>query len=51
MHKKTFYDYSLLIPHLQVIKAQGYAVDNEETHEGKCCKNQVATNVKATVSF
>lgn len=34
---KTFYDYGLLIPHLQVIKAQGYAVDNEETNEGKCC--------------
>ncbi|MEK5488806.1 MULTISPECIES: IclR family transcriptional regulator [unclassified Lysinibacillus] len=34
---KTFYDYGLLIPHLQVIKAQGYAVDNEETNLGKCC--------------
>ncbi|MET4562871.1 IclR family transcriptional regulator [Lysinibacillus parviboronicapiens] len=34
---ETFYDYGLLIPHLQVIKAQGYAVDNEETNLGKCC--------------
>ncbi|MGN4123741.1 IclR family transcriptional regulator [Lysinibacillus sphaericus] len=34
---ETFYDYGLLVPHLQVIKAQGYAVDNEETNLGKCC--------------
>lgn len=33
----TFYDYGLLIPHLQVIKAQGYAVDHEETDLGKRC--------------
>jgi len=34
---KTFYDYDLLIPHLQVIKGQGYAVDDEETNLGWCC--------------
>ncbi|MEH6941104.1 IclR family transcriptional regulator [Bacillus sp. JJ722] len=33
----TFQDYGLLFPHLQVIKAQGYAVDDEETDLGKRC--------------
>ncbi|MED4454508.1 IclR family transcriptional regulator [Metabacillus fastidiosus] len=33
----TFDDHGLLIPHLQIIKAQGYAVDNEETDLEKRC--------------
>ncbi|MFT4416775.1 IclR family transcriptional regulator [Fredinandcohnia humi] len=35
--RNTFQDYDLLLHHLQVIKSQGYAVDDEETNIGFRC--------------
>ena len=35
--KNTFQDFDLLIPHLHVIRSQGYAIDNEETKIGFRC--------------